>query len=237
MLKYFDGYVNCGFKPIAMYLGTKKPVSEKWNDNWSASKWRGYFATEEQKYNMGILLGDVVDVEADNEEANEFLNRLVGNAPHPAYQSSRSTHHLFLNPDPELRFSSFHGIEFRGHKVCSVFPPSIHESGVRYKFLKESTFKLSPMPEELLEFYFQNKPVKLKSNFRPKPNTKPGHTKTICKFCNCPKYRAKKRLVLEVKVFSEYFGTPWQCEDCRKVDVRELCRTMRKKLRVEKYNY
>ena len=237
MLKYFDGYVNCGFKPIAMFLKTKKPVSERWIENWSVDKWRNYFAGEEQKYNMGILLGDIVDVEADSEDSNEFLNKLVGNVPHPAYQSSRSTHHLFLNPDSNLTFCTFHGIEFRGNRVCSVLPPSIHETGIRYKFLKESTFTLSAMPKDLLNFYFQNKPKKVATKFRPnKPLLKPDHEKTICKVCKMQTFIHRKRLILEVKVFAKH-NLPWMCHSCRKIDVREECRDMRKRLRNEEYVY
>jgi len=236
MLKYFDGYVNFGLKPIAMFLKSKKPVSDKWNENWSVERWRGYFNSAEQKYNMGILLGNVIDVEADNDDANRLLESMLGDVPHPTYMSARSVHHLFLTPDPSLTFQKIQGIEFRGNRVCSVLPPSIHESGVQYRFLKDSRLVLSALPDDLLDFYWENKQEIVQKAPKQKSEIKPYHKRTICKICNQRKFIHKKRLILEVKAFARY-KLPWMCHCCRKIDVREDCREVRKELRKIKYRY
>jgi hypothetical protein len=240
MLKYFDGYVNFGLKPIAMYLHSKKPVSDKWNEDWTPERWRGYFESNEQKYNMGILLGNVIDVEADDEESNKLLDSLLGDTPHPLYSSARSVHHLFLTPDPTLTFQKIQGIEFRGNRVCSALPPSIHESGVKYRFLKTSEFVLNPLPDDLLDFYWENKKKEEPPKFVPKkPEVKPGHKRTICKICGQRKFIHKKRLILEVKAFAKY-NLCWMCHTCRELrgmDMRDDCREVRKDLKKVKYRY
>lgn len=240
MLKYFDGYVNFGLKPIAMYLNSKKPVSDKWNENWTPERWRGYFDSDVQKYNMGILLGNVIDVEADDEDSNRLLDSMLGDVPHPAYASARSVHHLFLTPDPTLTFQKIQGIEFRGNKVCSALPPSIHETGISYRFLKTSQFVLSPLPDDLLDFYWENKKEEVSQTFvHKKPELKPGHKRTTCKICGQKKFIHKKRLILEVKAFAKY-KLCWMCHACREIrgiDVRDDCRVVRKELRKEKYRY
>lgn len=239
MLKYFDGYVNFGLKPIAMYLHSKKPVSEKWNENWTPERWRGYFDSPEQKYNMGVLLGNVIDVEADDDESNRLLESMLGEVPHPVYSSARSVHHLFLTPDPALTFQKIQGIEFRGNRVCSALPPSIHETGIKYQFLKSSRLVLSPLPKSLMEFYWDNKKHEIVKSCPQKPEIKPGHKRTVCKICGQKKFIHKKRLILEVKAFAKY-KLCWMCHTCREIrgiDVRDDCRTVRKELRKVKYRY
>jgi hypothetical protein len=239
MLKYFDGYVNFGLKPIAMYLQSKKPVSAKWNENWTVERWRNYFDSKDQRYNMGIILGNVIDVEADDEESNRLLNSLLGNVPHPTYSSARSIHHLFLTPDPTLTFQKIQGIEFRGNKVCSVLPPSIHESGIKYKFLKTSQFVLNALPDDLLDFYWKNKKENKSKFLLQKKELKPEHKKTICKICGQKKFIHKKRLILEVKAFEKH-NLLWMCHTCREVrgiDVRDDCREVKKHLKKINYSF
>jgi len=108
--------------------------------------------------NLGIKLGPasgLVDCEHDTDEGKATAERLLGDCFTPTYQSSRSIHRLFQFPEGltipkavvmvqglELRF----GTEKKGAQ--SVFPPSIHASGVQYRWLNG----LSPDDVEPLPF-------------------------------------------------------------------------------------
>lgn len=236
MIQWYDKYVKLGLQPIPVFKEDKCPAGGKgWNRNWSEGRWRGYFQTN--AYNMGIILGDIVDVEGDTEEANDLLLRMIDGLPHPMFRSSKSIHHLFQTPDPFLQRLVVDGIEFRGHRHQSVVPPSIHEFGAQYQWVKGSVFPAPVMPDELQKFYFANKEIR-QQTARPqhrqlrklRNRKKGGYTRTICKICNCGFYVHKKRLRLEVHAFSEYYNLPWMCHGCRELDMRELCRTVRESL-------
>jgi AAA domain/Bifunctional DNA primase/polymerase, N-terminal len=108
--------------------------------------------------NLGVRLGPtsgIVDIEYDDEEGKATAKRLLNGIATPTYTSHRSTHRLFRFPDGlaipkavvtvqglEMRF----GIDKRGSQ--SVFPPSVHASGVRYEWLAG----LSPDDVELATF-------------------------------------------------------------------------------------
>lgn len=226
---YFDGYLNIGLKPIILQYMSKKPLFKNWNKSYDPSIWKNtLIKNKEKQFNIAILLGDIVDVEGDTQEANEILNDIIGDYEHPCFKSSRSIHHLFLNPDPNMTVFKIENIEFRGNKVCSMVPPSVHEDGTKYKFLEKSKFPIPIMPAKLLEFYFKNKKEKNKNIYKSKslkPKTKRFHTKTLCLKCNRRKFIHKKRLCLEVKAFS-LNDLPWMCHDCRSLDVREICRML-----------
>lgn len=229
ILSYFDNYCNIGLSPIVVNFMSKKPVLAGWNENYSQKRWRSILCRDERDFNIAILLGRVVDVEADSEEGNELLQSLIGDSKHPCFRSSRSVHHLFLNPDPSLTMKVYHGIEFRGNKVCSVMPPSVHEDGTEYRFLKSSQFPIPQMPDDLLRFYWGNRKAEmdLASPRKPaKPKVKKDHKKLACPECKKTVYIHKKRLVLEVRSFSQK-GMFWSCRSCRTIDVRESCRTIR----------
>lgn len=229
LLLFFDNYLKIGLNPILLQHGTKKPILKNWNKSYYPQMWRNILETSSyQNFNLAILLGKIVDVEGDTPEANELLCSLIGDYPHPCFRSYRSTHHLFLNPDPTLSVDRFYDIEFRANKVCSVMPPSIHESGFKYKFLKESQFPIPPMPFELRNFYLtnrkQNEKIKLKNvNV---PRIKKYHTKTLCKNCGKHQFIHKKRLKLEVAAFISN-GLLWMCRNCRTIDIRNICRIIR----------
>ena len=155
---------------------------------------------------MGILLGNIVDVEGDTEEANDLLERMIDGALRPKFRSSKSIHNLFINPDPNLTRLVVGGIEFRAHKHQSVVPPSIHEDGTRYHWLSGSTFPIPVMPPELLSFYLRNKkssqtiPVVKKTKKRTVRRKRSNYTQTRCNSCLNKYFMHKKRLMLEVRV-------------------------------------
>lgn len=219
ILDYFDAYVAAGLQVIPLYERSKVPVGTGWNEFWDKDFYRESF----RRYplsNIGLLLGSIVDVEGDTEEANILLVKLVADVPHPMYRSSKSTHHLFLNPDPNLTVMRFQGMEFRAHRHQSVLPPSCHKDGTRYQWLVGTKFPVPIMPQPLLDYY---KKVSVK-----RPLLKPGHTRPWCSVCKRRFFIHKKRFLLEKEAFTHY-GYMWQCRHCREMDVREMCRKIRKK--------
>jgi len=222
ILDFFDRYVAIGLKPIALYKQSKTPISKGWYKNWSIDKWRCHFASG--KFNMGIILGDIVDVEGDSPEANEILNKIIGSYPHPKFSSCKSVHHLFKNPDKDLTRIAHQGIEFRANNHQSVVPPSIHENNIRYRWIQGSIFEIPEMPSDLLNFY--NGIKSLRKISLPPLKNKPFYS-TVCKSCNKRVKIHKKRLALEVKAFSQ-FGLSWACRDCRKLDIRPICRKLKR---------
>lgn len=229
LLKYFDLYTDMGMKVIPVYRNSKVPVGKNWNGKYNKEKCRGMVGTG--SYNIGVLLGDYVDVEGDTPEANDLLMRMIDGLPHPMYRSSRSVHHLFQSPDLELTATRFYDIEFRGQLHQSVLPPSVHESGQDYCWLKGTKFPIPQMPEELRDFYFKNR----RENKRRRPAKQEkrhlphGLLNTECKVCHSFEIIHKKRLKLEVRAFAEY-RLPWMCHKCRELDVRDACRRIRKTL-------
>lgn len=218
--QWFELYNQAGFRPIAVYKKTKIPVGEKWNCDWTADKWRPLFVRD--IYDMGILLGDIVDVEGDTEESNELLQRMTESTPHPMFRSSKSTHHLFLNPDPTLTRKVFNGMEFRAYRHQSVVPPSLHEDGSKYGWLIGSKFIVPKIPDELLRYYELHK-----SKCRKKSQKlRDGSTQISCKKCQSKFFVHKKRLLLEIKAFQEH-AMPWMCHKCREIDIRHSCRKIR----------
>ncbi len=133
-LECFDLYSGMGFQVIPLYHKTKIPIGNNWNKKWDIKESRSA-VSRWSNCNFGILLGDIVDVEGDTEEANEFINLLIGDIPHPVYRSRKSFHHLFLTPDPVLTARRFEDIEFRVHRHQSVIPPIIVPFCTRYQWL------------------------------------------------------------------------------------------------------
>ena len=204
-------------KIIPLRTNSKVPLCKKWQRNWDRQRMREKFLQFPDS-NIGLLLGDIIDVEGDNEEANQLLFRIIGNYPHPSYSSTKSVHHLFINPDPDLSIRIFEKIEFRGHGHQSVLPPSKHY-GVVYQWLG-GKFPIPPMPLPLLRFY-----RKVKNGIR--DTIKPGHTRIRCSRCGEMCFIHKRRLDLELIAF-RMFEERWECQDCRSRDLRPLCRQIKR---------
>lgn len=257
---FVEAYVNIGLFPIPCYHASKRPMNVGWNDGWSVENCLAAFR-QFPGANVGILLGDIVDVEGDTPEANMFLNDLLKDHPHPQWTSAKSVHHLFLNPDPTLTRRVFQDVEFRGHRHQSIVPPSLHDSGIRYQWCEVTEFPVPPMPSSLLEF-FESIPKKFRNTQGKKPeevvfscnhrsarpgdeqylskhlkwsyDLKPGHTKLWCNDCHQLCYIHKKRLILEMDVF-HFIKQHWTCHECRSSDlknyIKKECKRIRKSLR------
>lgn len=219
ILNNFDQLTNIGLKIIPLREDTKIPVCKKWNHKWNKNINREILK-KFPNCNLGLLLGEIVDVEGDSEEANKTLLRIIGDYPHPTYISSKSIHHLFLTPDKSLRHFRWNEIEFRGWGHQSVLPPSKIKD-TSYKWLAASKFPIPQMPNELFGF------LKDKINKKKKFNRcKPNHIKPRC--INCKKFIFihEKRFNLELGVF-KILNQKWQCNKCREVDLRQACRLFR----------
>lgn len=226
MLKYFDYYTLLGLKVIPLYPKSKIPIGHHWNI-WDEERARHVFKTK-NNVNMGLLLGDIIDIEGDTPEANEILDNLIGNYSHLCYCGFKSKHHLFLNPDKNLTRICEKGIEFRAYKHQSVVPPSIHPNGGQYKWLDE-TFPAQPMPNALLEFYNDIKSIRKPIITLCKRKRLPrGWIRPWCSICQQRETIHYRRYQLEIKAFAT-FGKKWECHKCRNLDLRNICRKLKRK--------
>ena len=219
--EHFDYLTDLGLKVIPLRENSKAPMNKCWQKDWDYRRNRERLSCF-PKANIGLLLGDVIDVEGDSDHANKVLLDLIGDYPHPSYRSTRSTHHLFKTPDSKLRLLKFREIEFRGHGCQSVLPPSQH-LGVEYRWLTE-LFPIPEMPDKLRRLY-DTLTGKVKSN-KSKSKTKPGYVQAWCSSCNAECYLHQKRFQLELEVF-KLTGSSWKCQNCRTMDLRPMVRTLR----------
>lgn len=198
---------------IPLRSNSKVPLCKGWSKKWTLEHNRSTLRRFPDA-NIGLLLGDVVDVEGDSEHANRLLLDLIGDYPHPNYRSTKSIHHLFLTPDPHLRIFRFEEIEFRGEGHQSVLPPSQHQ-GISYSWLGE-IFPVPPMPKRLLDFF------KRQRHGHP---VNDGHRQVWCAVCLSKCRMHWKRFQLELNIFRA-LGSDWKCRKCRDLDLRPLCRTL-----------
>ena len=202
ILEAFDLLSQNNLKVIVIRQNSKQPLCKGWNSNWNYKEVR----TKLQQFpdsNLGLLLGEVIDVEGDSKEANEIINRCVSGYAHPIYQSIKSTHHLFANPD-KIRHYRWKDIEFRGYGHQSLLPPSQHQE-IMYQWIDDNNFIIPSMPPRLLEFYKQKRwGERQNKDFR----------KVWCNKCKLQfslnKNRFNKELI-QFKKDNKY----WRCRTCR----------------------
>jgi hypothetical protein len=219
ILRHFEALVNKGLKVIPLYENSKVPMYKNWNKNWEYN-----FVREKierfPRSNIGVLLGEIIDVEGDSESANDIIIKLIKDYPHPFYKSNKSIHHLFLNPKNSIRHFKWQEIEFRGHGHQSVLPPSKVKL-INYKWLKNFKFPIPPMPEELLKFLERKK-----NKNKYKNKLKPSHIKIRCIACEETVFLHKKRYENELVAF-KILNEKWQCKNCRNIDLKSACRLIR----------
>jgi hypothetical protein len=215
VLDHFDALTSRGMKVIPLRENSKVPLCKGWAKHWDQQEARNKLRVFPD-CNIGLLLGEIIDVEGDDVEANKTIDELIGDYPHPAYSSTKSHHHLFLSPDPKLRIFKVGAIEFRGHGHQSVIPPSSH-NGIAYKWLQRFRFPIPEMPKALQIFYLKHKHGRC---------VKPDHTRVWCAECGKVCFLHRKRFALELSVF-QILGSKWLCHVCRPLDIRRACRLVR----------
>lgn len=218
ILKHFDILTKHNLKVIPLRENTKIPICKNWNVDWNLKNSRNKLF-QMPNSNIGLLLGDIVDVEGDDEKANQTILKLIKDYPHPSYFSAKSIHHLFLTPDPKLRHFEWNKIEFRGAGHQSVLPPS-RVNDVVYKWTKDFKFPIPPMPDELRKFLYEKRNQKFSKSL------KPNHVQVWCSICRNEVLLHQKRHVLEVVVF-KVLQKRWECNDCRKIDIRKACKIIK----------
>lgn len=123
---------------------SKMAVRRGW-PNFISTNEQEIFEWLEKKYNIGIYLGyaNLIDVEYDNEYGKEQLERMgLLSIRTPTWSSSRGEHRLFRlekmpdNPTKYIKLNNRGGeIRIGGTNSLSVIPPSIHQSGIEYKWI------------------------------------------------------------------------------------------------------
>jgi hypothetical protein len=221
-LKIFQEYSQLGYKPIPLVYGTKRPIFRAWNKKYSYSKTYNFILNHPNNYNFGILLGNVIDIEGDSPEANDFLDEILKEFPHPCYSASKSKHHLFKNKNLKITRISSKDIELRAYNHQSVVPPSIHEDGKKYIWIdplvKYSSLPVLPTKIEIEIARFKNKNVKI---------LKPFSQRITCANCQKKCFINKRRLEYEILSLQQ-IQMKWMCNKCRPYDLREICRNIRK---------
>lgn len=216
ILDFYDYYTNdLGWKIIPVSSAAKSPIFKQWNINYNKDFYRNYLVNNLDA-NLGILLGDIIDIEADSYEANVLLTKLTNHIKHPKYRSEKSIHHLFKCHDSNLTRLVVEGIEFRGRNHQSLLPPSKNARGIVYSW---SYFcDLPEVPDSVLNFYNEHK-NKITSIWE----------HPVCWSCRKRNKIIKKRYILEKKAFYHH-GLRWQCQTCRKIDVKNYCKLLKKSL-------
>lgn len=218
-LKAFDQLVGEGLEPIALRPDSKIPIVKGWNGIWNEIEQREL--VKRALTNIGIRLGSVIDVEGDTNKANETVAKLIGDYPHPVYKSKKSFHHLFLNPDPDLKILTYKSIEFRGRDHQSVVPPSF-VNGIKYEWIHKE-FPIPKMPEALLKFYNDIKSKRSSGHIQ----IRPGRKRPYCSVCKKRHFIHVNRIVYELMAFKEH-DLEWQCNKCRGLDLRQRIREIKK---------
>ena len=218
-LEHFDVLRKNGLEVIPLHRHTKNPIYFGWQSSYDPEESRRHFA-QDPKANLGLRLGEIIDVEGDSDNANKIIADMIGDCPHPSYFSSKSVHHLFLNPFRNLTRLVFQCIEFRAYRHQSVLPPSTVD-GIVYKWTS-TNFPVPPLPDRLYKF--------LEHIRRNQQNdVKRGHVKLPCAVCKKTVYIHKHRLDLELLAFKTSCQR-WMCRECREVDLRPLCRKLSKRI-------
>lgn len=215
VLDHFDALTSKGLKIIPLRENSKIPLCKGWVHDWDQQRSREKLRIFPHA-NIGLLLGEIIDVEGDSVQANQIIDDLIGDYPHPTYSSTKSRHHLFVSPDPHLRIFKVGEIEFRGYGHQSVLPPSNH-NGIAYKWLKRFQFPVPEMPQSLHAFYLKHKFGQ---------QVKPHHLLARCGECGKKCFLHQKRFDLEIQVFRN-LESKWLCHACRPLDIRRACRLIR----------
>ena len=143
----------------------KHPVDPRWQtvattDEETLADW----FDGANNYNIGVALGKdsgVVDIEWDDETGKETAEKFgLHLVETPTYISHRSEHRIFRFDDrlPEQAVIKIGGLEVRigggGKGAQSVFPPSVHASGVRYRWkygFSPDDVEPAEIPPELMQ--------------------------------------------------------------------------------------
>ena len=141
-------YANRGWRVVPLRAKDKKPWLPEWQHAASTDEdtiirwWEKTPAS-----NVGVQLGQasgIIDIEGDESTSEAEIAALFGGTipPCPMFKSYRSTHRLFAWSDrlPGGAVVHIGAVEIRtgngGRGAQTVFPPSVHQSGITYQWLE-----------------------------------------------------------------------------------------------------
>lgn len=221
-------YLKLGWFLIPVFYKTKTPVNDGWN-NINKTKINKLTLAEYMGSNIGLLLGEIIDVEADNKDKDDLLNKLLKDYHHPIFKSSNYNHHLFINPYKGLTRFVKDGIEFRAYNHYSLLPPSIHPNGLEYIWL--SDFKhIPPLPIPLRKLFSQLGGDHVLS-VKNKNAKKDVYGFLKCSKCDREISYLEDKAELEKMAFALKYKQ-WECPKCRDRQMFEFIRQF--KLKFEK---
>jgi len=114
--------------------------------------------------NIALVCGErsgLVVIDIDVKKLPSELKRLACSMT-AKVRTTKGTHYYFQAPDEPLRTRQFDNFELKAEGSNITAPPSLHESGRRYKWIRE--IKPKPLPDWLLELVKKKKKPKLKFN-------------------------------------------------------------------------
>lgn len=156
-------YYEKGYSLIPIKSETKRPALKTWKtyqNETMPKKQLLRHLDEDPTLGIGIVTGKlsgIVVVDLDSKEAQEFAEE-NGFPKTPTVKTARGYHLYYAHPGSG-RVGNFQkrddlpGIDLRGDGGYIVAPPSIHETGVKYKWVKGKSLddlQLAQLPEILL---------------------------------------------------------------------------------------
>jgi len=162
-LRAVKDYCKKKFSVIPLEPRGKKPAISAWkdyqNERMPEKKLLRYFEADPDR-NVGIVTGKasgIVVVDLDSKEAREFAKK-NGFPDTPTVKTARGYHYYYAHPGNRTvrnatNLLGVRGLDLRGDGGIVVAPPSIHETGVKYKWVKGKSLDdlpLAPLPQILL---------------------------------------------------------------------------------------
>ena len=164
-------YGSYGWRVLPAQPGSKRPILSAWQEQASCNEEQiVQWWTQTPLANIGVQLGSksgIIDLEGDGQKANEMIMLLFNKDPiiTPMFRSSRGMHRIFkyrsglphadkngfhIGPDLELRTGC-------GNKGAqSIFPPSIHESGIQYEWVvRPDEVDVAELPDHIVELLWR----------------------------------------------------------------------------------
>lgn len=163
LLNWAKKYLSLGYSVIPIAFKDKKPVLSSWTE------YQKRLPTQEEilqwfngtKRNIAIVTGKIsnlVVIDIDNPEANKEIVELLDKAETVTVQTSRGLHYYFKH-DERVKNAKLPGIDIKSDGSYVIAPPSLHASGVMYKFTSLQMLErpVKTIPEEFFKFISSSK--------------------------------------------------------------------------------
>ena len=208
----FVKYLDFGYQPILLHPNTKMPIFYGWQKKYN---FKNYYELLKNNinYNIGFLLGNIVDIEGDSEEANNILNNYFLTINHPVYKSKKSFHHLFKNLHRNITRIQINNFEIRGYNHQSVVPPSKVDSIENYTWTEDLIpFKYLP---EIPNDFAKNFNIKNFKTYKKTISKDKSKSGIWCFKCKNKFYLNKQYLSLQLEKIKQA-NKQWLCKICKK---------------------